>query len=184
MPLLIDQHGSPDLSRTRNSFQSLVRAIVYQQLSGKAAGTIYGRVLDLFDSRRFPTPAALAAMPFERLRGAGLSRAKASYVLDLAAKFEDGTIDPRRFSSMTNEELAAALTQIKGVGQWSVDMFLMFGLNRPDVLPVGDLGIRKGMQSYFRLRELPKPARMVSLAEAWRPYRTVASWYMWRVLEG
>lgn len=180
---LIARHGKPALSRTRNSFQSLARAIVYQQLSGKAAGTIYGRFLDLFPTRRFPTPAALAAVPFERLRGAGLSRAKAAYLLDLAAKFDDGTIRPRRFSSMTNDELSASLTRIKGVGQWSVDMFLMFGLNRPDVLPVGDLGIRKGMQVHFGLRALPEPARMERLARPWRPYRTVASWYMWRVLE-
>jgi DNA-3-methyladenine glycosylase II len=179
---LIAQHRTPQLARTRNSFQTLARAIVYQQLSTKAAATIYRRFGDLFPTRRFPTPAAVAATPFERLRSAGLSRAKAAYLLDLAARFDDGTIRSRRFSSMTNDELSAALTQVKGIGQWSVDMFLIFGLNRPDVLPVGDLAVRKGMQAYFRLRTLPKPARMEKLAEPWRPYRTVGSWYMWRTV--
>lgn len=183
MRALIARHGAPPLSRSRNSFQSLGRAIIYQQLSGLAAGTIYRRFLALYPQRRFPRPESLLATPFEALRGAGLSRAKAASLLDLAAKFTDGTVNPRRFSRMDEEELHRALTQIRGIGPWSVDMFMMFGLMRPDVLPVGDLGVRKGMQLYFGLPGLPAPAEMHALAEPWRPFRTAASWYMWRVVE-
>ena len=183
MPVLIQRHGRPQLQRTRNSFQSLARAIIYQQLSGKAAGTIYGRFLTLFPGKRFPTPQALMQVPFEDLRKVGLSRGKASYLLDLASRFHDGTIQPRRFSRMDNDALSRLLTQVKGVGQWSVDMFLIFGLLRPDVLPVGDLGVRKGFQGYFGLSDLPAPDQMTDLARPWQPYRSIASWYMWRLLE-
>lgn len=183
MAALIDQHGAPSLRRTRNSFASLSRAIIYQQLSGKAAGTIYRRFLDLYPGRSFPRPDQVLATPFEALRGVGLSRSKAAYLLDLAEKFHSGAVKPRRFARMDEDALAEMLTQVKGVGQWSVDMFLIFGLLRPDVLPVGDLGVRKGMQVYFGLDELPAPAVMIELAAAWRPYRSAASWYMWRVAE-
>jgi DNA-3-methyladenine glycosylase II len=183
MARLIDVHGAPELRRTRNAFQSLGRAIVYQQLSGKAAGTIYGRFLKLCPGGRFPKPDVLASMNHSELRSAGLSNAKASYLLDLAAHFDDGRITTRRFNRMSNDEIREALIKVKGVGPWSVDMFLMFGLNRPDVLPVGDLGVQGGMQTYFGLRSLPKPVRMHELAESWQPHRTVASWYMWRVRE-
>lgn len=183
MAALIRRHGRPDLQRTRNSFQSLGRAIIYQQLSGKAAGTIYRRFLALFPRNRFPTPGVLMKTPFENLRQAGLSRGKASYLIDLAGKFQDGTIKPRRFARMDNDALSRLLTQVKGVGQWSVDMFLIFGLLRPDVLPVGDLGVRKGFQSYFGLSDLPKPDEMTDRARPWQPYRSIATWYMWRLLE-
>ena len=118
-----------------------------------------------------------------KLRSAGLSRAKAAYLLDLAAKFDDGTVQPRRFRGASNDEIADSLLAVKGIGQWSVDMFLMFGLCRPDVLPVGDLGVRKGVQGYFDLKELPKADQMAELTESWRPFRSVGSWYMWRVAE-
>jgi DNA-3-methyladenine glycosylase II len=183
MRALIEQHGPPTLRRTRNSFASLGRAIVYQQLSGKAAGTIYQRFLGLYPSRRFPRPDELLATPVERLRSAGLSAAKASSLLDLAARFRDGTVRPRRFAHLDEESLIEVLTQVRGIGPWSVHMFLIFGLLRPDVLPVGDLGVRRGMQIYFGLNDLPAPAPMSELAEPWRPYRSVASWYMWRVAE-
>lgn len=180
---LITRHGAPDLRRTRNSFESLGRAIVYQQLSGKAAGTIYGRFLALYPGRRFPPPAALLDTPVEALRGAGLSRAKAASLHDLASKFSDGTVQPRHFARMDEAALTGALTRVRGIGPWSVHMFLIFGLLRPDVLPVGDLGVQKGMQVYFDLPALPAPARMAELAEPWRPFRSVASWYMWRLIE-
>lgn len=184
MPALIDRYGAPPLSRSRDTFGSLGRAIVYQQLSGNAAGTIYRRLLELFGNRRrFPRPPQILATSEADLRSVGLSRAKASFLHDLARHFDDGRIVPRRFRRASNEEIAAALTQVKGVGPWSVDMFLIFALNRPDVLPVGDLGIRKGMQGYFRKRSLPEAPAMRRMAEPWRPYRTVASWYMWRVAE-
>jgi DNA-3-methyladenine glycosylase II len=183
MAALIDAHGPPAMARTKNTFASLGRAIVYQQLSGKAAGTIYGRFLGLYPNKRFPTPAELLATPFESLRGVGLSRGKASYLLDLAAKYADGTIQPRKFSRLSSEELVDQLTRVKGIGEWSVHMFLMFGLSRPDVLPVGDLGVRKGVQAYFGLGDLPAPKAMVWLSQPWQPYRSVASWYMWRIAE-
>ncbi len=183
MGQLIAEHGPPPLRRTRNSFESLARAIVYQQLSGRAAETIYRRFLALFPRRRFPTPAALRRMPDHQLRGAGLSRPKVTYLKDLAAKFEDGTIDPRRFRRAGAAEIARTLLAVKGIGAWSVDMFLLFGLNRPDVLPVGDLGIRKGMALYFDLDALPDPPHMERLAAPWRPFRSVASWYLWRCAE-
>jgi DNA-3-methyladenine glycosylase II len=183
MRALIEQHGPPTLRRTRNSFASLGRAIIYQQLSGKAAGTIYQRFLGLYPTMRFPRPDELLVTPVERLRSAGLSAAKASSLLDLAAKFRDGTVRPGRFAHLDEEALIDMLTEVRGIGPWSVHMFLIFGLLRPDVLPVGDLGVRRGMQIYFGLDDLPAPAPMSELAEPWRPYRSVASWYMWRVSE-
>lgn len=183
MARLIATHGAPNLKRTRNSFESLGRAIIYQQLSGKAASTIYGRFLALYPRKRFPRPEVLLATPFDTLRGVGLSRGKASYLLDLAARFGDGSIKPRRFASMSDDELMSTLTTVKGIGPWSVHMFMMFGLVRPDVLPVGDLGVRKGMQQYFGLDSLPAPTTMEALTEPWRPYRSFGSWYMWRLLE-
>ena len=179
---LIGAHGPPRLAPSRNHLQSLTRAIVYQQLSGKAAGTIYRRFLDLFGGR-FPDAAAISAMPVARLRGAGLSAAKAAYVRDLADRFASGGVDPRRFRRMNDDDLVELLTSIKGIGRWSVHMFLLFGLNRPDVLPVGDLGVRRGMQLRFGLAQLPAPRDMESLAAPWRPYRSIGSWYMWRVVE-
>lgn len=183
LAVLIKQHGPPRLQRSRNYFRSLASAIIYQQLSGKAAGTIYARFLGLFPDGHFPKPADVLAVPHETLRSVGLSNQKAHYLLDLASKFEDGTLQPGRFSRMNDEDLGRALIQVKGIGQWSVDMFLMFALNRPDVLPTGDLGIQKGMQRFFSMRVPPGEGEMIRLAEPWRPYRTVASWYMWRVVE-
>jgi DNA-3-methyladenine glycosylase II len=180
---LILQHGTPPFSPKRNTFQALSESIIYQQLSGKAAAAIYSRFLDIFPRRKFPTPGHLLTIPLPRLRAAGLSTQKASYLLDLAAKFADGTIQPRKFSVMTDEEISEHLIQVKGIGQWTADMFLMFALNRPDVLPVGDLGIRNGFRKLYNLRKDPTPEKMIALAEPWRPYRTVASWYLWRVLE-
>ncbi len=180
---LVAAHGHPNLVRTRNAFESLGRAIVYQQLSGKAAGTIYRRFLGLYPGARFPTPTRLAATRPDDLRRVGLSRQKASYLLDLADKFASGAVVARRFARASEDELRVTLKQVKGIGDWSVDMFLIFALVRPDILPTGDLGVRKGMAEHFGLRELPSPAQMQDLAEPWRPYRSLASWYMWRRLE-
>jgi DNA-3-methyladenine glycosylase II len=182
MQRLIAHHGAPELSRSRNHLQSLTRAIVYQQLSGKAAATIYGRFLGLYGGR-FPDPAEIARTPEPTLRAVGLSNAKAAYVRDLARHFADGLLTASAFARMSDDALVESLTRVKGIGEWSVHMFLVFGLNRPDVLPTGDLGIRKGMQLFFRLRDLPKPDVMQRLAEPWRPYRSIGSWYMWRATE-
>jgi len=178
---LAKEHGRPTYTRTRNAFQSLARSIIYQQLNGNAAGTIYGRFQELFPGRSFPTPADVAKMSMPRLRGAGLSRAKANYVRELARHFERGAVNPRRFARMSDAEISASLTRIKGVGQWTVDMFLMFGLCRPDVLPGGDFAVRKAMRHFFDQGDKLRPAEYLALAEPWRPYRSLGSWYMWRV---
>ena len=180
---LIAAHERPAFKPKSNAFRALTEAIIYQQLSGRAAAAIYGRVLDLFPGRRFPAPGRLLTMPEGRLRSAGLSAQKAAYLLDLAAKFDDGTLQPRLFSKMTDDEISEHLIQVRGIGQWTAHMFLMFTLGRPDVLPVGDLGIRNGFKKLYRLRKEPTPDKMTTLAEPWRPYRSVASWYLWRVLE-
>ena len=169
---------------TGSIFRSLARAIVYQQLSGAAAATILGRVVALFAPRRFPTPSDLLEMPPERLRAAGLSAAKTAALRDLAAKTLDGTLPPMaRVRRMDDEQIVEHLTQVRGIGRWTVEMLLMFGLGRPDVLPLGDLGVRKGYAVTFRSRTLPEPVAIARRAERWRPYRSVASWYLWRALE-
>ncbi|MCX5746233.1 MAG: DNA-3-methyladenine glycosylase 2 family protein [Proteobacteria bacterium] len=182
---LIAQHGPPPMApiAPTAAVQSLARAIVSQQLSGSAAATIWGRFLALYPRKRFPTPAAILATDLTRLRSAGLSGAKAAAIQDLARHVADRRVVPARLATATDDEIAAMLLPVRGIGPWSVDMFLMFALARPDVLPVGDLGIKKGMQRHFRLRALPEAAKMEKLARPWRPFRTAASWYMWRTLE-
>ena len=180
---LIAQHGPPPFEPTRDPVLSLARAIVYQQLSGKAAATIWGRVLDLYPRRRLPAARVIAATPDERLRAAGMSGAKAAALKDLARHIVEKRLVPSRLPTATDEEIAAMLLPVRGIGPWSVDMFLMFALARPDVLPVGDLGVRKGMQRHWKLRKLPEPERMRQLAAPWRPFRSVGSWYMWRLTE-
>jgi len=180
---LIEKHGAPTIKPTTNAVQSLARAIVGQQLSGAAASTIWGRVLDLYPRRRFPTAAAILETTDAKLRAAGLSGAKTAALKDLAQHVIDKKLVPARLPALTDEEVSSVLLPVRGIGPWSVDMFLMFALARPDVLPIGDLGIRKGMQRHFKLRKLPQADRMVKLAAPWQPYRTVAAWYMWRVLE-
>jgi DNA-3-methyladenine glycosylase II len=179
---VIEKHGHPTITPTTDAVRSLARAIVSQQLSGKAAATIWGRFVALYPGR-FPRPAAIVATPDAALRGAGLSGAKAAAVKDLARHVVERRLVPRRLTAASDEEIAAMLLPVRGIGPWSVDMFLIFALARHDVLPVGDLGIRKGMQRHFRLRKLPDAAKMTKLAAPWRPYRSIASWYMWRLLE-
>ena len=180
---LIERHGPPRLQRTRNSFQSLARSIIYQQLSGKAAATICRRFLQLFPTHRFPTPAAVRSMPVARLRSAGLSRQKATCLHALARNYLQGDIRPRRFNQMSAAEITVTLTRVKGIGPWTADMFMIFALNRPDVLPVGDLGVRKGMQRLCTLATLLDAETMRRVASPWRPFRSAASWYLWRMLD-
>jgi DNA-3-methyladenine glycosylase II len=170
---------------TQSLFHALVEAIVYQQLSGKAAETILGRFIAIYRPRRFPRPENVLGTPHARLRTAGLSNAKTLAVLDLAAKTLDGTV-PRmaQVRRMGDEEIIERLTQVRGVGRWTVEMLLLFRLGRPDVLPLGDLGVRKGFARTFGRRVLAEPAVMSRRAERWRPYRSVASWYLWRALDG
>jgi DNA-3-methyladenine glycosylase II len=163
-------------------FDHITRAIVYQQLSGKAAATIHARVQALYGDRA-PTPAELAATPAARLRRAGLSRQKLGYLKDLARRTATGRLPLDALEALPDEAVIEALTAVRGVGVWTAQMFLMFRLGRLDVLPVLDLGIQKGMRRAYGLRRLPKPAQMERIAAAWRPYRSVASWYLWRALE-
>ncbi|HUG28671.1 MAG TPA: hypothetical protein VMK53_10290, partial [Gemmatimonadales bacterium] len=165
-------------------FDALLRSITYQQLSGKAAGTIYGRVCALYPRNR-PTPAAVMATPAEVLRAAGLSRAKVLAAHDLAAKTMDGTV-PASTAGMhrlDDEAIIARLTTVRGVGRWTVEMFLMFRLGRPDVLPATDLGVQKGYAVAFGKRKLPTPQQLLRRGERWRPWRTVASWYFWALAD-
>jgi DNA-3-methyladenine glycosylase II len=163
-------------------FDHIARAIVYQQLSGKAAATIHARVHALYGGRP-PTPAELAATSAARLRRAGLSRQKLAYLKDLARRAATGRLALEALDALPDEAVIEALTAVRGVGVWTAQMFLMFRLGRLDVLPVLDLGIQKGMRHVYRLRTLPAPARMERIAAAWRPYRSVACWYLWRALE-
>lgn len=182
---LIEHVGPMPTARARYAtpFDSLLRAITYQQLSGKAAATIHGRVLDLFPRRR-PTPERLLAVDETGLRGAGLSGAKARSVRDLAAKTLDGTVPgAKAIVAMPDDEIIERLSQVRGVGRWTVEMMLIFDLGRPDVLPVNDLGIRKGYALTYRRRELPAAHTMLRRGRRWRPYRSVASWYLWRAVE-
>lgn len=162
-------------------FEFIARSIIYQQLSTKAAATIHGRVQTLCGGAVSVEP--LSRLPDEALRSAGLSRQKLGYLRDLSARAAAGTLDTVHFPDLPDEEITRQLTQVKGVGVWTAQMFLMFKLGRPDVLPVLDLGIRKGVQRAYRLRKLPDAKRVEKIAAPWAPYRTIGSWYMWRVLE-
>lgn len=172
----------PDFS-PRDPFHALVRAVVSQQLSTKAADTIERRVLTLIGGSDALTPKSLLAADPAALRAAGLSGPKISYLRDLAGHVVDGKLDLHGLRHKTDEEIVAAITAVKGFGVWSAEMFLMFCLHRPDVFPVGDLGIVKGVQLLTGMKTRPKPRTMTRVAEAWRPHRSVASWYLWRLLE-
>ena len=183
---LIRKVGPCTLKPERNCspFQSLVRSVAYQQLTGKAAATILGRVTDLFPAHKFPEPEDLVGISDEKLRGAGLSRAKVAAVKDIAAKTLSGVVPTaKEICRLSNEEILERLTSIRVVGPWTVEMLLMFRLGRPDVLPVTDYGVRKGFALVYKLDELPTPKELLAHGEKWRPYRTTAAWYMWRALE-
>ena len=179
----IKRHGPITHRRPHagGAFQSLAEAIVYQQLSGKAAGTILKRFVALFPDKKFPAPEDMLKVKTEKLRSAGLSGQKSAYLKDLAAKFTDGTINPELFSKMSDAEIIEHVVAVKGIGEWTAQMFLMFTLNRPDVLPTGDLGIQKGFQKLFALRNRPSPKQMEKLANGWRGHRTAACMYLWRL---
>ena len=179
----IKRHGPITHRRPHRggAFQSLAEAIVYQQLSGKAAGTILKRFVALFPKTTFPSPEQVLKIKTEKLRSAGLSGQKSAYLKDLAAKFKDGTINPKIFSKMSDAEIIEHVVAVKGIGEWTAQMFLMFTLARPDVLPTGDLGIQKGFQKLFALRNRPSPKQMEKLANGWRGHRTAACMYLWRL---
>jgi DNA-3-methyladenine glycosylase II len=188
MAALIDRYEDPDgVVRRRgrlpgDAYGALVRAIVGQQLSSKAARTIFERLVERFGDRT-PTPRELLDADPDELRAVGLSRAKVAYLRDLAEHIEDGELDLERLAEAPDEEVAASLTAVKGLGPWTVDMFMIFHLGRPDVLPVGDLGIRRAAQIEYGLDELPDAAELTAIAEPWRPHRTLACLYLWRSLD-
>jgi 3-methyladenine DNA glycosylase/8-oxoguanine DNA glycosylase len=168
------------VDRNGGAFGGLLEAIVYQQLHGKAAATIHARLVALF-GRRVPRPEDVDRVSDEKLRGAGLSRQKISYLRDLAARVQEG-LPLRRLPRLPDDDVIEVLTAVKGIGRWTAEMYLIFRLGRPDVLPVDDYGVRKAMQEAWRLRKLPEASWMRKRAEPWRPYRSVASWYLWRSL--
>lgn len=167
----------------RDPFHALVRAVLSQQLSTKAADTIERRVLALVGGPDRLSPASLLAVEPDALRAAGVSWPKISYLRDLADRVSDGRLDLHGLKHKSDEEIVVAITAVKGFGRWSAEMFLIFCLHRPDVFPVGDLGIVKGVQQLTGMKRRPKPRTMARAAESWKPYRSIASWYLWRLLE-
>jgi DNA-3-methyladenine glycosylase II len=187
MARLVDENSAVvrrDLKRERpgDAYGTLVRSIVGQQLSTKAAATIYGRMLELFGGHA-PTPKQLLAVDPDKIRAAGLSRPKISYLRDLAVHIEKEELELEHLDELPDEEVIEQLTAVKGIGEWSAHMFLMFHLGRPDVLPVGDQGIRRAVQVQYRLRKLPDAKRLEKIAKPWRPYRTLACLYLWSSLD-
>jgi DNA-3-methyladenine glycosylase II len=187
MGRLVDAIGPLSANRRRrgrpaDAYGALVRSIVGQQLSTKAARTIYERVAALYGGTT-PTPEQIIETDPDDLRAAGLSRAKAAYLRDLAERIVDGELPIDDLAKLPDEEIYEVLTAVKGLGRWTVDMFLIFHLGRRDILPVGDLGIRRGMQIAYGLDELPKPAEMEQIAEPWRPHRSLGSLYLWESLD-
>lgn len=184
---VIDAHGACRLTSNGagSPFAALARSIVYQQLAGKAAAAIHGRVVAIYHPRRILRPEDVLATTDERLREAGLSRAKTAALKDLARKTVEGVVPSwAALRRLEDEEIIARITTVRGIGRWTVEMLLIFHLGRPDVLPVSDYGVRKGFQRTYRKRALPTPKELTKHGERWRPYRSVASWYLWRALEG
>ena len=172
------------LEPEKNYFQSLTRSIVYQQLSGRAAKKIFNRFKAIYSVSAFPKPKDVFATDIETLRSSGLSYNKAQYIKNIAKAFLDEPGTYNNFAKMSDEDIIQTLTKVKGIGLWTAQMFLMFTLNRPDIFPATDLAMQKGYQSFFKLRELPKPSEMIKKSELWIPHRTTVSLYLWAVLEG
>lgn len=176
---IVKRMGPVDLRARRPYFWLLASAIIAQQVSGPAARTINGRVRALYPDERYPKPASILATPAQALRGAGVSRQKARYLRALAEEFEGGGLHGVRFSRLSDDEIIERLTAVVGIGRWTAEMFLIFSMRRRDIFPVDDLGIRKGMNQFFGASQVPA---MIERAEPWRPYRTVASLYIWKSL--
>ena len=164
-------------------FSTLVRSIVYQQLSGKVARVIYNRLLEAADNGSGLTPQAILKLTPARLRKIGLSRQKSAYILDLARRTHEGSVVFETMHQLNDQEVIDHLTAVKGIGVWTAHMFLIFALRRTDVLPTGDLGVRMAIRKAYQLSELPKPAEIEAIAGAWRPYCSIAAWYLWRSLD-
>jgi len=177
---IVKRVGDIELKQHKPYFWLLCSAILAQQVSGAAARTIIGRFRALYPKERFPTPASVRKTSATKLRTAGVSRQKARYLIAIAEAFDTGHLRGVRFARLSDEEILERLTAIVGIGKWTAEMFLMFSMRRRDVFPVDDLGVRKGMQQLFGIKDVPK---MIERAERWRPYRTVASVYIWRALD-
>ncbi len=180
---IIAEVGALGIPQRRERFQALVRNIIFQQLAGAAANAIYGRFAALFPGVEFPSPDQVLAKTDAELRSVGLSEKKVLYIKDLAAHVRDGKLNFDRFHRMTDEEIIANLTQVKGIGKWTAEIFLMFNLGRPDVMPADDLGVQNAVKRHYRMRQRPNRKRLLKHAERWRPYRTAAAWYLWRSLD-
>lgn len=181
--LRLDKRKLRKLEPTKNPFGSLVRSIIFQQLSTKSATSILHKFLRVFPKKAFPTPEDILKLSDEQFASAGISPQKRSYIRDLALKFSDGTINSKKLHTMSDEEIREHLIQVKGIGPWTIDMFLIFALNMPDVLPTGDLGVMKGFQKVFGLKKLPTVTQMEKLAEPYRGRRTYLALYMWQSLD-
>lgn len=177
---VIDKVGKFQIKQTRNRYQSLVEAIVTQQLSGSAARSILARFRAQYESR-FPRPTDVLNTSDAKLRKVGLSSMKVTYIKELSEKIENKEIRFEKFRSLGDEEIISQLVTVKGIGRWTAEMFLIFSLGRMDVLPVGDLGLQKGVRRLYSLSYIPKPREIEEIAEPWRPYRTVATWYLWKM---
>ena len=179
---LMKRHGPCGLADAQHedAFTALTHAIISQQLSTKAAATIARRFDALFDGP--PTPAAVARLTDEQLRAVGFSSQKVRYIRDLSARVADGSVPLNQVNELPDEDVIQSLTRVKGIGRWTAEIFLMFRLHRPDVLPVDDLGILKAVQRAYGLRKMPRPERLTKIGEPWRPYRSVACWYLWKSL--
>lgn len=173
--------GEYSIKIRNDPFQSLVESIIYQQLAGRAANAIYNRFINYYDNYQV-TPTGILNSSIDNLKKVGLSNRKIEYIKDLASRVYDGRINLEELSKMNDEEIINKLINVKGIGRWTSEMFLIFSLGRPDVLPVTDLGVRKAMMKVYSLSELPKPHTMIEIAEPWRPYRSIATWYLWKSL--
>ena len=186
MRRLIKQVGPCELKpdRRRSPYEALVRSVAHQQLNGIAAETITRRFIALFPGKRFPSPEDLATVSDEQIRGAGFSRAKLAAIRDISAKALDGTVPTRRvIAKWGDDEIVDHLSQCRGVGRWTVEMFLMFTLGRQDVLPIDDFGVQNGFRLAYGLEAMPKPKELLAFGEKWRPHRTTAAWYLWRAVD-
>jgi DNA-3-methyladenine glycosylase II len=179
---IIAKVGPVGITPRRERFQALARAIIFQQLAGAAANAIYGRFVAMFPGDEFPTPEQVLAKSVPELRAVGLSEKKALYIRDLAEHIRDGKLNFHQFHTMTDDEIIEHLTMVKGIGKWTAEMFLMFNLGRPDVMPADDLGVQNAIKRHYRMRQRPNRKRLLKHAERWRPYRTAAAWYLWQSL--
>lgn len=180
---LIEAFPSPQFTPNEDYYQALVKSIIFQQLSWRAGQKIFERFVNLFQSFRFPSAELLSTSSVKFIRQAGLSQRKAEYVIGIAEAFSNPKFLDNSVVLMSDEEVSFKLTKIRGVGQWTADMFLIFTLARPDILPVGDHGVKKGMQVFFQLTNLPDTDTMYRLTERWMPYRSIACWYMWKIVD-